>query len=97
MAVVLSLLNHKGGVGKTTSAINIGAGLVELGKRVLLIDLDPQANLTISLGIPRQKSTIYEALRGESELTPYTYKQNLDVITSSLDLSGAEMELINEA
>lgn len=97
MGIVVSLLNHKGGVGKTTSAINIGAGLVELGKRVLLIDLDPQANLTISLGIPRQKSTIYEALRGESELSAYTHKPNLDIITSSLDLSGAEMELINEA
>ncbi len=97
MGIIISLLNHKGGVGKTTSAINIGAGLVELGKRVLLIDLDPQANLTISLGIPRQKFTIYEALRGEAELTPYTHKQGLDVVTSSLDLSGAEMELINEA
>jgi chromosome partitioning protein len=97
MGIVISLLNHKGGVGKTTSAINIGAGLVELGKRVLLIDLDPQANLTISLGIPRQKQTIYEALRGEGDLLPYTHKKNLDIITSSLDLSGAEMELINEA
>jgi chromosome partitioning protein len=97
MGIIISLLNHKGGVGKTTSAINIGAGLVELGKKVLLIDLDPQANLTISLGIPRQKMTIYEALRGEGELVPYTHKPNLDVITSSLDLSGAEMELINEA
>ncbi|MCS7037436.1 MAG: ParA family protein [Saprospiraceae bacterium] len=97
MGFIVSLLNHKGGVGKTTSAINIGAGLVELGKKVLLVDLDPQANLTISLGIPRQRYTIYEALRGEGELTPVTYKPNLDVITSSLDLSGAEMELINEA
>lgn len=97
MGTVISFLNHKGGVGKTTSAINVGAGLVELGKRVLLVDLDPQANLTIALGIPRQKSSIYEALRGESELVPYTCKPGLDVITSSLDLSGAEMELINEA
>lgn len=97
MGIVVSLLNHKGGVGKTTSAINIGAGLVELGKKILLVDLDPQANLTISLGIPRQKFTIYEAMRGEGELAPYTHKPNLDVITSSLDLSGAEMELINEA
>ena len=97
MGSVISLLNHKGGVGKTTSAINIGAGLVELNKRVLLIDLDPQANLTLSLGIPRQKATIYEALRGEAELSPYTVKEGLDVITSTLDLSGAEMELINEA
>ena len=97
MGKIISLLNHKGGVGKTTSAINIGAGLVELGKKVLLIDLDPQANLTLSLGIPRQKYTIYEALRGESELVPYEHKPNLDVIISTLDLSGAEMELINEA
>ncbi len=97
MGIVISLLNHKGGVGKTTSAINLGAGLVELGQRVLLIDLDPQANLTISLGIPRQKFTIYEALRGESDLVPYNHRPNLDVVTSSLDLSGAEMELINEA
>ncbi len=97
MGKIISLLNHKGGVGKTTSAINIGAGLVELGKKVLLVDLDPQANLTLSLGIPRQRVTIYESLRGESELVPYTAKQNLDVITSTLDLSGAEMELINEA
>ena len=97
MATVISLLNHKGGVGKTTSSIGIGAGLVRLGKKVLLMDLDPQANLTLSLGVPRQKITIYEALRGESELVPYTAKENLDVIPSTLDLSGAEMELINEA
>lgn len=91
------MLNHKGGVGKTTSTINIGAGMVELGRKVLLIDLDPQANLTVSLGIPRQDVTIYEAIRGESELVPYQIKENYDVITSSLDLSGAEMELANEA
>lgn len=97
MATIISLLNHKGGVGKTTSAISIGAGLVELGKRVLLLDLDPQANLSLSLGISRQKYTIYEALRGECELVPFEYKPNMHVITSTLDLSGAEMELINEA
>jgi chromosome partitioning protein len=97
MGLILTLLNHKGGVGKTTSAINIGAGMVELGKKVLLIDLDPQANLTLSLGVPRQPVTIYECLRGDSELAPYTVKSGLDVVTSSLDLSGAEMELINEA
>lgn len=64
MGIVISLLNHKGGVGKTTSVINIGAGMAELGKKVLLIDLDPQANLSLSLGVPRQPNTIYEALRG---------------------------------
>ena len=97
MATVISLLNHKGGVGKTTSAINIGAGLVELGKRVLLIDLDPQANLSLSLGIPRQPVTIYESIMGESDLSPYEVRENYHVITSSLDLSSAEMELVNEA
>lgn len=97
MGKIISLLNHKGGVGKTTSVINIGAGMVELGKKVLLIDLDPQANLSLSLGIPRQPVTIYESLRGEAELEPYTVRENLDVIMSTLDLSGAEMELINEA
>jgi chromosome partitioning protein len=97
MGKIISLLNHKGGVGKTTSTINIGAGLVELGKKVLLIDLDPQANLTLSLGIPRQPTTIYEAIRGESDLSPYTVKPGLDVVISTLDLSSAEMELISEA
>jgi len=97
MATIISLLNHKGGVGKTTSSINIGAGLVEMNQRVLLVDLDPQANLTLSLGVPRTKYTIYENFRGESELTPYKLREGLDVIASTLDLSGAEMELINEA
>jgi chromosome partitioning protein len=97
MSTVISLLNHKGGVGKTTSTINIGAGLVKLGKRVLLLDLDPQANLTLSLGVGRQKVSIYESLRGESELMPVTVKENFDIIPATLDLSGAEMELINEA
>lgn len=97
MGVIVSLLNHKGGVGKTTSTINIGAAMVELGKRVLLVDLDPQANLTVSLGIPRQKASIYENVRGEAPVTPYEYKEDMDVVPSTLDLSGAEMELINEA
>jgi chromosome partitioning protein len=58
MSKVISISNHKGGVGKTTSAINIGAGLNKLGKRVLLIDLDPQANLSQSLGLTDQERTI---------------------------------------
>ncbi len=97
MGVIISLLNHKGGVGKTTSAINIGAGLVGLGKKALLIDLDPQANLTLSLGLPRTRTTIYQALRGETPLVPVQVKKGLDVVIATLDLSGAEMELINEA
>ncbi len=97
MARVISLLNHKGGVGKTTSAINIAAGLAQLGRRTLLIDLDPQASLTISLGVPRQPVTIYEAFRGEAELMPFSVKTHLDIITSRLELSGVETELLNEA
>ena len=97
MGLVIALLNHKGGVGKTTCTINIGAGMVEMGKKVLLIDLDPQANLTLSLGIPRHPNTIYEAMRAEAPLVPYTAKEGLDIVISTLDLSGAEMELINEA
>lgn len=97
MGKIISLMNHKGGVGKTTSSINIGAGMVELGKKVLLIDLDPQANLTLSLGVPRQPATIYEALKGESDIMPVSVKPGLDVVISTLDLSSAEMELINEA
>ncbi len=97
MGRIVSLLNHKGGVGKTTSAINIGAGLVELGQRVLLVDLDPQANLTISLGVPRLPVTLYEAMRSQGSLQPHTVREGLDVVPSHLDLSGAEMELINEA
>lgn len=77
--------------------MNIGAGLVELGKRVLLIDLDPQANLTLALGIPRQPSSMYEAMRGESDLVPFRLKERMDVVISVLDLSGVEMELLNEA
>ena len=59
--------------------------------------LDPQANLTLSLGVPRHPNTIYEAMRGEAPLVPYQVKENMDVVISTLDLSGAEMELINEA
>lgn len=97
MGKVISLLNHKGGVGKTTSVINIGAGLAQMERKVLLVDIDPQANLTVSLGIPRQPITIYECMRGESELEPFNLKENVDIIMSTLDLSGAELELINEA
>lgn len=97
MGLVIALLNHKGGVGKTTSAVNIGAGLAELGKKVLLLDLDPQANLTLSLGVPRLPITIYEAMRGDGEPSIHIAKPNLSVIGSTLELAGIEMELLNEA
>lgn len=97
MTKVITISNHKGGVGKTTSAINIGAGLNLLGKKVLLIDLDPQANLSQSLGLRDQTSTIYGAIRGEYPLQPQIIIKGLDVIPSTLDLSGAEVELAGEA
>lgn len=97
MSKVISISNHKGGVGKTTSAINIGAGLNRLGKKVLLIDLDPQANLSQSLGLINQDKNIYGAIRGEYNLQPVEVLKGLSVVPSTLDLSGAEVELSGEA
>ena len=96
MGKVIAISNHKGGVGKTTSTLNIGAALQRMGKKVLLIDLDPQANLTQSLGLMEHAPTVYEALRGEAKLEPVEVLPGLDVVTSTLDLSGAEVELFSE-
>jgi chromosome partitioning protein len=96
MTKVITLANFKGGVGKTTSAINIGAGLSNKGKRTLLVDLDPQFNLTQSLGIEDPERTIYEALTGKEDLQAKEVTKNLDVIASSLDLIKAEIELSGE-
>ena len=99
---VITISNHKGGVGKTTSSINIGAGLNSLGKKVLLIDLDPQANLSQSLGIIEPEDNIYKYLKGVSSnysknIEPIQILKGLDVIPSTLDLSGAEVEMSSEA
>ena len=94
--MIYAISNHKGGVGKTTSTINIGAVLASKNKRVLLVDLDPQANLTQSLGIKNAEITIYENLKGQSMVHPIEYKHNLSVLPSSLDLSAAEIELSSE-
>ena len=97
MSKVIAISNHKGGVGKTTSAINIGAGLNNLGKKILLIDLDPQANLSQSLGLITSERTIYGAIRGDYPLEPVEIVKGLEVIPSTLDLSGAEVEMSGEA
>lgn len=97
MGITIAVSNHKGGVGKTTSVVNIGAGLANMKKKVLLIDLDPQANLTQSFGINNAKNTIYETLKGEKPLSWIPINKYLEVVPSTLDLSGAEMELSSEA
>ena len=96
MSKVISISNHKGGVGKTTSAVNIGAGLHILDKRVLLIDLDPQSNLSQSFGLINQNFDIYGAMRSKYGLQPVSVLDNLDVVPSTLDLSGIEIELSSE-
>lgn len=94
---IIAVSNHKGGVGKTTSTVNIGAGLALTGHKVLLIDMDPQANMTQSFGITKSDVSVYEVLKGESEVKTVQVFDNLEILPSTLDLSGAEMELINEA
>lgn len=95
MTRVIALVNQKGGVGKTTSTINIGAALSKLGRRVLLIDLDPQGNLTTSLGIATHElnNTIHEVLKGETTAAQAAVKGAYDIIPSDIRLSGAELEL----
>jgi chromosome partitioning protein len=90
----IALVNQKGGVGKTTTAVNLSAALARLDRRVLLVDLDPQANATISLGLnpTQQKHTAYSALGGEP-LHPLVLTPNLHLIPSCIELSGAEVEL----
>ena len=93
---IIALTNQKGGTGKTTSALNIGTGLASLQKKVLLVDLDPQANLTYSLGVEADKidKTIYELLTGKATASEVMVtKYGVDLIPSNIELSGAEIEL----
>ena len=96
MAITISILNHKGGVGKTTTAVNLAAALQIKGQRVLVIDLDGQANLTESLGLSiEEEKTIYGAMKGEYPLPLVETNTGLTLVPSCLDLSAAESELIN--
>jgi len=93
MKRIIAVANHKGGVAKTSSVAAIGNILARSGKRVLLVDLDPQSNLTESLSQEEYERTIYEAMRERQELPVSHLKENLDLVPSSIDLAASEMEL----
>jgi chromosome partitioning protein len=101
MGRIYTLVNQKGGVGKTTTTINLGAYLAYYGQRVLLVDVDPQANATSCLGIDKQlvKGGTYEALIGSAHASNYILhnpRLKLSILPASLSLAGAEVELVSE-
>lgn len=97
MTKVISISNNKGGVGKTTTTINLAAALHKFGLRVLIIDIDGQANLSESVGLNLQgKNTIYNALRGDCELPVYDSEIGIDIVPANEDLPTINNQLINE-
>ena len=100
---IISIINQKGGVGKTTTVINLAAGLAMKRKKILVIDLDPQGNATTGLGLSNtadSDQTIYSVLNGEkkiSEVIKTTSFENLNLITSNVDLSGLEVETAGDS
>lgn len=96
MAKIISFANHKGGVAKTTSTINVGAALHKLGFAVLIIDFDPQSNLSQSLGIVGHPKNIYNSLINDHALEPVEIEEGFYIVPATIDLAGAEIELIGE-
>ena len=99
MGRVIAVANQKGGVGKTTTAINLSACLAEKGQKVLAIDMDPQGNMTSGLGIDKDEveKNVYDLMSGQGSVEEVLQKEaieNLDIIPTSIDLSAAEIELI---
>lgn len=99
MGKIIAFANQKGGVGKTTTCVNVAAYMAMMGKRILIVDLDPQGNATSGVGIKKSKDlkTIYDLIDGESsfdEAIQPTIVENLFIIPSTVDLAGAEVELI---
>ena len=99
MGRIIAIANQKGGVGKTTTAINLSSCLADKGQRVLSIDMDPQGNMTSGLGVDKDEveKTVYDLIIGEANIDEVIQKNvmdNLDVIPTNIDLSAAEIELI---
>lgn len=100
MGRIIAIANQKGGVGKTTTAINLSACLANKGKKVLAVDMDPQGNMTSGLGLDKEflEKTVYDMIIGESDIEEVLQKEtmeNLDVLPTNIDLSAAEIELID--